>query len=352
MSSLTRGPFQALPWCGSASTRSRTTGSTMNPHLMTSAIPDTNSAAGNVSSIARSHSTPAGEWKAPTRFLPCAVLMPVLPPTAASTMARSVVGTWTTVTPRSHVAATNPARSVTVPPPTPTTASERVRSHRPMAAHSDAATSADLASSPSGTSAMNADKPRATRPSRTACPVAASAREWMTSTRSTPAPSRPASSPSSPCPITTSYGESLRSPTRMRTGSLTFFSTGLGLQSARLQALHDLGCDVLWCPSGGQHNERREPLICRTPDVHHRCPLRPRADRQQGPALVEPHPRGCIGNSDVKKDSGVPGQGRRRHRLLPRAATQGQHLALRWQSRRDLGPLELAERRLPLVNED
>src|ERR1035437_6919402 len=261
MSSLTRGPFQALPWCGSASTRSRITGSTMNPHLMTSAIPDTNSAAGNVSSIARSHSTPTGEWKAPTRLLPCAVLMPVLPPTA--------------------------------------------------------------------TSARTPEKPRATRPSRTACPVAASAREWMTSTRSTPAPSRPASSPSSPCPITTSYGESLRSPTRMRTGSLTFFSTGLGLQSARLQALHDLGCDVLWCPSGGQHNERREPLICRTPDVHHRCPLRPRVDRQQGPALVEPHPRGCIGNSDVKKDDGVPGQGRRRHRVHHRAATQGQHLALR-----------------------
>ena len=42
---------------------------------------------GRVSSAARSQSTPAGGWKAPTRFLPSAVLMPVLPPTAASTMA-------------------------------------------------------------------------------------------------------------------------------------------------------------------------------------------------------------------------------------------------------------------------
>ena len=42
-------------------------------------------------------------------------------------MASSVVGTCTTRTPRSQVAATNPARSVTAPPPTPTTASERVK---------------------------------------------------------------------------------------------------------------------------------------------------------------------------------------------------------------------------------
>ena len=34
-------------------------------------------------------------------------------------MPSRVVGTWTTRTPRSHVAATNPARSVTAPPPRP-----------------------------------------------------------------------------------------------------------------------------------------------------------------------------------------------------------------------------------------
>ena len=36
--------------------------------------------------------TSAGWWKAPTRFLPCAVLMPVLPPTELSTCDKSVVG--------------------------------------------------------------------------------------------------------------------------------------------------------------------------------------------------------------------------------------------------------------------
>ncbi len=103
------------------------TGSAMKPALTTSAIPATKSWGGNVSSVARSHSTPAGGWNAPTRFLPSGVLIPVLPPTAASTIASRVVGTWTTLTPRSQVAATNPARSVVAPPPTLTTASERVK---------------------------------------------------------------------------------------------------------------------------------------------------------------------------------------------------------------------------------
>ena len=72
---------------GSASTRSRIRGSAMNPHLTTSASPATKSCCGSDSSAARSQSTPAGGWKAPTRFLPSAVLIPVLPPTAASTIA-------------------------------------------------------------------------------------------------------------------------------------------------------------------------------------------------------------------------------------------------------------------------
>ena len=35
----------------------------------------TSSGRGSVSKVVRSHSTPAGSWKAPTRFLPAAVLM-------------------------------------------------------------------------------------------------------------------------------------------------------------------------------------------------------------------------------------------------------------------------------------
>ena len=110
---------------------------------------------------------PAG-GTTPTRFLPSAVLIPVFPPTAASTIASSVVGTWTTRTPRSHVAATKPARSVTVPPPTPTTASVRVNPAWPSAPQSSAATAALLASSASGTSARYASRPAARAASATA----------------------------------------------------------------------------------------------------------------------------------------------------------------------------------------
>ena len=75
--------------------------------------------------------TALGSWKLPTRFLPAAVLIPVFPPTAASTMASRVVGTCTIGTPRSQVAATKPAKSVVLPPPTATIASERVKPFSP-----------------------------------------------------------------------------------------------------------------------------------------------------------------------------------------------------------------------------
>ena len=74
-------------------------GSAMKPHLTTSARPARRSKSGRVSSADRSASTPAGGWNEPTRFLPSVVLMPVLPPTAASTMPSSVVGTCTTLDP-------------------------------------------------------------------------------------------------------------------------------------------------------------------------------------------------------------------------------------------------------------
>lgn len=77
--------------------------------------------------------------------------MPVLPPTAASTMASTVVGTAIQRTPRSQVAATNPARSVVAPPPTPTTTSVRVKPDWPRAFQQYAATSAVFASSALGT---------------------------------------------------------------------------------------------------------------------------------------------------------------------------------------------------------
>src|SRR5437899_93236 len=50
-------------------------------------------------------------------------LTPVFPPTAASTIASSVVGHWITGTPRLYTAAAKPARAPTIPPPIATTGS-------------------------------------------------------------------------------------------------------------------------------------------------------------------------------------------------------------------------------------
>src|SRR5258708_1812046 len=150
MSSRSCGPPARADPSGSASISSRITGSAMNPALITSARPLAYSSPGSDASTAGSASTPAGGWNAPTRFLPSAMLMAVLPPTAASTTASSVVGTSTSGTPRSQVAAVNPARSVAAPPPTPTIASRRPSRCAASRDHSLAATAMALAASPSG----------------------------------------------------------------------------------------------------------------------------------------------------------------------------------------------------------
>src|SRR5512146_372580 len=75
----------------------------------------------------------------------------VLPPTAASTMPSSVVGTCTTATPRSQLAAAKPARSVTAPPPTLTTQSVLLTLDSASQDQSRASTGTSLAVSPLGT---------------------------------------------------------------------------------------------------------------------------------------------------------------------------------------------------------
>ena len=65
----------------------------MKPHLTTSASPAIRSRAGSVSRKPTSATTARGWWNAPTRFLPAPRSTPVLPPTEASTIASSVVGT-------------------------------------------------------------------------------------------------------------------------------------------------------------------------------------------------------------------------------------------------------------------
>ena len=153
-----------------------------------------------------SATTATGWWKAPTRFLPAGRSTPVLPPTAASTMPSTVVGRLTSGTPRSQVAAANPATSVVAPPPTATTGSARrvgiaaSRSYRP------ATTSRRLASSPAGTSSWWTARPRLPR----ACPArpATSATGPQDTTAAASAPGNAGSS----------WSSRSTSPVPMRTG--------------------------------------------------------------------------------------------------------------------------------------
>src|SRR5262249_52704521 len=96
--------------------------------------------------------------------------MAVLPPMEASTWARSVVGTWTKLTPRMYVAAVKPARSPTAPPPTATTVELRSRPASRNRSQVEAATSRVLARSPSGRSTVVTSKPAARRLAATVSP--------------------------------------------------------------------------------------------------------------------------------------------------------------------------------------
>ena len=128
---------------------------------MISAEPAMISSAGKVRRRSKSINTAEGSWKAPTRFLPAAVLIPVLPPTAASTIANKVVGTWMTLMPRIQVAATKPAISVTAPPPRPTIASVREKFSSPRRSHNLIGVATCLPASASGTSSTTTCKPSA-----------------------------------------------------------------------------------------------------------------------------------------------------------------------------------------------
>ena len=97
----------------------------MIPAFNTSASPERNSPTGSVPSRVGSISTSSGCLNAPTRFLPAGRSTATLPPTLASTMASRLVGICTNGTPRSHVAATNPAMSPITPPPSAITGSLR-----------------------------------------------------------------------------------------------------------------------------------------------------------------------------------------------------------------------------------
>ena len=98
----------------------------ITPYLMTSANPVRHWRGGNVFKNDGSSQTSFGCQKAPTKFFPSGRSTPVFPPMAASAMPSSVVGTETNATPRMYVAARNPARSVTTPPPNATMAERAI----------------------------------------------------------------------------------------------------------------------------------------------------------------------------------------------------------------------------------
>ena len=127
----------------------------------------------------------------------------VFPPTAASAMASSVVGTRTTRTPRSQLAATNPARSVVAPPPIPTMQSDRVTPCLASWDHSRAATPTVLAASPSGTGSARTRKPASVSARQAGLAISPSPSAWITTTVLASFGTRPGSSLSTPTPTTT-----------------------------------------------------------------------------------------------------------------------------------------------------
>ncbi len=68
--------------------------------MITSAKPHAHSRTGSVSSTLGSDTTHSGWWNAPTAFFAAGRSIPVLPPTAASTIPTSEVGTAIQGTPR------------------------------------------------------------------------------------------------------------------------------------------------------------------------------------------------------------------------------------------------------------
>ena len=139
-----------------AETRPSRAGSS-RAYFTTSPSPERSSRSGSVSRARGSASTAAGGWKAPTAFLARGRLTAVLPPSAASTMASSVVGTATHGMPRMKVAARKPAASETAPPPIETT---RLRRVSPAASSLPAARSSCASvfpRSPSGSSHHHGD---------------------------------------------------------------------------------------------------------------------------------------------------------------------------------------------------
>ena len=117
----------------------------------------------------------AGGWNAPTRFLPAGRSTPVLPPIAESIWATRVVGTWMIGTPRSQLAARNPAASPSAPPPIATSGSPRSARSAASAPAASSITASDFAASPCGSRIRSIGQPSSASAAAIASPAAAQA---------------------------------------------------------------------------------------------------------------------------------------------------------------------------------
>ena len=162
--------------------------------LTTSAQPARTSDRNMVLSRRQSLTTSLGGWKAPTRFLPSGWFTPVLPPSALSTCATTVVGRWTSGRPRSSVAATNPARSPTTPPPRAKTGVSRVTPTPSAQSSASRYVSSDFDASPAATTRGSGCQPPASIAARTSSRYrSATCVSVMTSARPGSRPARAAS---------------------------------------------------------------------------------------------------------------------------------------------------------------
>ncbi len=290
--------------------------------------------------------------------------MPVLPPTAASTIASSVVGTWTTRTPRSQVAATKPARSVTAPPPTPTTASERVKPACPSTCQQNARTAEVFASSPSGTSAATASKPCATRSSRIGLTGRAQGPRVDDEhpLRGTEQRRELGEQTGADEDVVALAGRSVPRAARAdadrrrvahRTPSLR--SVGASRPLAHRESLqrgrHLVG-DLLRGPVVGADGDGRDPLVDRAAPLQEPQPLRPRVAEADGSLPGEAEPARGGRDVDVEEDHDLPAQRLLDERVDDRAAAEDDDRTVGPEGAVHRGPLELAERLLAVVDED
>src|ERR1035441_3543829 len=295
------------------------------------------------------------------------MLTAVLPPIAASVTASSVVGSRTTRTPRSQLAATNPARSVVAPPPMPTIASSRVTRWAASRDQSPAATAMSLAASPAGTSSAWTRYPAAASAPHAGPTISASPAGWMTTTVRAALPTRDGSSPSTPVPMTTSYAPPPgppagparasggpvcldhrgRSPAISRAGTLAHVGG-----DAASDGLGDEFRDLRGLPVVGGHGQPGEALVDRAPLLQEFPHPASRVPRQRRARAVQARAARHGREPCSQVHDALPGQQPPRASVKDGATAEREDPVVPLDRLRHGGLFQRAERRLAVVYED